>query len=193
MLLKFLEKLENPVLWGPLAAIAVGLIGVSGVVVGVWSSRSISRKERKRDRLQSQLTLLYGPIYYSVLQNKKLFELNKRFLEVYDREESRAESAKTTLGLANEYIHEVIKNNERIKKILDDHFAWCSPRDIESMVLFYEHYVRHKTEIDESGKLKTPMRVYKHIGSISFMRPEFMQEIEKRCQAKQREYLQITS
>lgn len=180
--------------------------GTVGAAVTVLSTRSLARKERRRGRLCAQWTLLYGPIYNYVLQNKKLFELSKKLLEAYDKEltgqnlsqdpdtqKAVNEMADTTLGLANAYVHEVVRNNERIKVVLDGHFGLCDPKDIEALSLFYEHYVRHKTELEESGRLKTPMPIYRRIGDISFMRPEFMQQMEERCKAKQKEYQRLTS
>ena len=200
---ELLEAIKHPMLWTFFVALFGGAVGV---VVTVWSTQSLARKERARDRLHAQLTMLYGPIYYYVLQNKKLFELNKKFSKAYDTEltgqnwsqdpdtqKAVNEMADMTLGLANAYVHEVVRNNERIKTVLDEHFGLCDPKDIEAFNLFYEHYVRYKTELEESGKLKTPMRIYRHIGDISFMRPEFMQQIEECCKAKQQEYLRLTS
>ena len=200
---KMLEALKHPMLWTFLVALFGGVVAAT---ITVCSTRSLARSERKRDRLHSQLTLLYGPVYYFVMQNKKLFELNKRFHEAYDKElkdknwaqdehtqKAVGEIASTTLGMANEYMHGVVRNNERIKKILDQHFGLCDPGDMDSFNLFFEHYVRYKTEIEESGKLKTPMRIYHQVGDISFSRPEFMQQIEERCRAKQQEYLELTS
>ncbi len=200
---KLFEALKNSMLWTFFVALFGGAVGAA---VTVWSTRSLAKKERLCERLHFQLSLLYGPIYYKVLQNKTLFELNKKFLGACNKElkgknwsqdpttqKAVGEVEDTTIGLANAYIHEVVGNSERIRAILDKHFGLCDPKDINVFNLFYEHYIRYKIEFEESGKLKTPMGIYKHIGNISFIRPEFMQQIEERCRAKQDEYLQLTS
>ena len=178
--------------------------GFIGVVIGVCSTQSLARKERKRDRLHSQLTQLYGPIYYRILQNSKLFERNKKCLEGHkellegknwsrdaDTQKANEEISTKMLKLANNYLHEVVKNNERIKLILDDHFGLCDPKDMEVFNSFYEHYVRYKTEVEGAETL--PMEIRNVLGDISFMKPEFSQQIEKCCKAKQKEYLKLTS
>jgi len=194
------EILKNQVMWTFVVALFGGFMGA---MITVWSQRSLASIERKRERIHAQLTYLYGPIYYYVHQNKKLFEINKKIMEAYDKEfigktwSPDANAQKnlngTTLELANSYVDEVVKNNEKIKESLDKCFGLCDPADIESFSLFYEHYIRYKIELDESGKLETPMQIYKYVGDISFMRPEFMEKMEKRCEAKQKEYLKLTS
>ncbi len=173
----------SPLIWVFITAIFGGLIGST---VTVLSARSLAKKERIHGRLYSQITLLYGPIYYRILQNKVLFELNKKFHEAYDKEIDRkdwsqesdiqksvGEMADLTISLANNYIDEVVANNEKIKTCLDENFSLCDSEDTEAFTLFYEHYIRFKKEVDSSGKTKTPHMVYKIVGDISFMRPEF--------------------
>lgn len=140
------------------------------------------------------------------MQNKKLFEINARFHDAYkkelidqkwatdaDTQRSVSAIADTTLKIANEYIHEVEVNNTAIKNILDKNFALCDPKDMATFALFFEHFIRYKKEMDETRKLITPMQIYSHLGNISFMTPEFIQQIEARCAQKQREYLRLTS
>ena len=133
---------------------------------------------------------LYFPLFHEAY-NKEL--KGRNWAQDEDTQKAVKEKASTTIGTANKYVYDVVKNNEKIKEILDQHFGLCDPGDIDSFILFFEHYVRYKTELEESGKLKTPIEIYKCVGDISFMRPEFIEQIEKRCKAKQREFLKLTS
>ena len=54
-------------------------------------------------------------------------------------------------------------------------------------LLLEQASTRLKTETDESGRLKTPFEIYQHLGDISFMRPEFIEAVDKRFNEKKAE------
>jgi hypothetical protein len=58
-------------------------------------------------------------------------------------------------GNSNEYVRQVNKNNEQIIKILEEHFSLIEPDDVEIYTQFGVDYTRMKTEIDDTGKLRT--------------------------------------
>lgn len=191
--------------WLPFLASLLGGGIVAAFIAGITQG-NLAQKSRKRDRLLSQLTQFYGPIYYYVVQNERLFELINKFDQAYQEEiidpswaqdeethKRVGEMADVTINLKNEYSAEVKVNNEKIKGIMDAHFSECEPADAQIFLTFYEHYVRFKIEFDSEGKLRTPMRVYQHLGNVSFMRPEVIKHIKSRCESKQKEYLALTS
>ena len=108
----------------------------------------------------------------------------------YSRQQATRDSLKQatsqTLDIANQYIEQVKENNEHIMAILESHYSLIEPADIEICTQFIVDYTRLKTETDESG-LKTPFEIYQHLGNISFMRPEFIEAVDKRFKEKKTE------
>ena len=89
-----------------------------------------------------------------------------------------------TIGISNEYIQQVVENNERILEILTNHYSFVDPADTEIFARFLVDYARHKTEYGE-GALRTPIAIYNLVGDVSFMRPEFIEAVDKRFKEKQ--------
>jgi hypothetical protein len=187
-----------------ISIISVGLSllvgGFAGTVITQINGYFAERKDRKIRFLDEQLRKLYAPLFYFVSQSEKLFDLNKRFNSAYTKEYiekqwSLAQSTQDhlekvtndTLEIANKYIKLVEENNKKIKKILDDNYSFIDPDDIELLLLFYENYVRLETEIDEKGVLKTPFRIYKDVGDISFLRPDIIEKIKDKFITKKSE------
>lgn len=174
-----------------------------GVVVAIINWIRLERSENKQRRinfLSDQLRNLYGPLYYFVSQNMKCFDIYDRYLVAYreefineqwghdenTRENLRRRSVKT-LDIANKYIREVQKNNSKIKDILDSHYAFIDPEDIDDIMLFIEHHLRLNIEIEEEGILATPDGIYERIGDISYLRPEVIRRIESKFRQKKEE------
>jgi hypothetical protein len=91
------------------------------------------------------------------------------------------------MDIANAYIRMVTKNNESILEALRNNYAYIDPDDVDVFRQLVVDYTRLKTEFGESGHLNTPLRIYRHIGSISFMRPEFSKRVKEKFNAKKRE------
>lgn len=158
------------------------------------------KKARKISNLQAQIQNLYGPLQFFTSQNESYFELNDKFHKAYqaeyvgqnwsqDAETQKAvgQEATQTLDIANIYIEMVTKNNESILEILRNNYAYIDPEDVEVFRQLVVDYTRLKTEVGKSGRLTTPLRIYEHIGSISFMRPEFIKKVKEKFNAKKRE------
>ena len=158
------------------------------------------KKARKISNLQAQIQNLYGPLQFFTSQNESYFELNDKFHKAYqaeyvgqnwsqDAETQKAvgQEATQTLDIANIYIEMVTKNNESILEILRNNYAYIDPEDVEVFRQLVVDYTRLKTEVGKSGRLTTPLRIYEHIGSISFMRPKFIKKVKEKFNAKKRE------
>ena len=85
--------------------------------------------------------------------------------------------------MANEYARLVLANNDLIIGLLRDNFAYIDTDDIETFRQFMVDYTRMRTEMGDQSKFRPPPSIYRRIGEISFMRPEFI----KRAEAKFRE------
>ncbi len=175
-----------------------------GLIVGIldWvrSTKSEARA-RRAVMLSDQLTHLYGPLYFLTSQNAALFELSRSFHAAYSAEyvnqkfsqnpgtqASLHEQTSRTLSLENQYIGIVKDNNDRIAELLRSAYSYIDPEDAPFFRQFSVDYLRLRTEIDLDGKLLTPSVIYGHIGDISFMRPSFMERIQKQFEAKKREF-----
>lgn len=174
--------------------------GIIGALINYARAERSEKKESKIKFLEAQIRNLYGPLYYWVAQNMKLFELNNRFHDAYKKEfidekwskdpttqDRLRKRAGMTLELANKYIGQVETNNAEIKKVVDASYSYIDPSDIETFALFYEHHIRKIIEIDETGKLVTPDGIYEKIGDISFLRPEFIDRVQKQFMSKKME------
>lgn len=174
--------------------------GVIGALVNYVRSERSEKKQRQIKFVDEQIRNLYGPLYYFVSQNEKLFELSERYHIAYRKEfidqkwsrddrtrENLSKRAETTIDLANKYVEEVLDNNTAIKAILDKQYSYIDPDDVEIFILFYEHHIRYRIEINEEGKLVTPDGIYDQIGDLSFMRPEFATRVKEKFASKKSE------
>jgi hypothetical protein len=181
-----------------LVSLLVG--GFAGTGLSILTQYLSEKKERYLTYVKEQLDKLYGPLYFLAKQNEKLFELNKRLSDAYTKEfiekkwsenaytqNSLNEDASVTIEIMNKYISQVEPNNLQIKKTLDENYAYSDPEDIDVFMLFYEHLVRLSTEKGSTGKLATPILIYKHLGGISFLRPEVAERIEEKYLDKKEE------
>ena len=171
--------------------------GILGALINWVGAERSKKKEREINFLDRQIRELYGPLYYFTAQAEKLFELNERLHDAYKKEyidttyssdkgttKILGEETSQTLGIANKYISYTQNNNDKIKEVLDRSYSLIDPEDIDIFLMFFEHYVRLNTELDEDGKLNTPPRIYKHIGDISFLRPEVIKRIKEKFFSK---------
>jgi hypothetical protein len=172
---------------------------VSAITQWVRSARS-ERKERRIKYLTGQIQNLYGPLFFLTSQNESYFKLNRAFHGAYGTEyigqnwskdsitqERVKEAASQTLSLANTYVDLVVTNNDKILALLQQNYSYIDTDDVEVCQSLVVDYTRMKTEMDDDGKLVTPMRIYGHIGEISFMRPEFMERVKTKFFAKKDE------
>lgn len=185
-----------------LESIIVSLLG-GGVVVAILNWIHINKTkaiERRISFLNEQIQKLYGPLYYFVRQSMKLFELNNRWSDAYHKEftekkwsqdsatqDAVAKQADTIIDIRNDYLKEVIKNNERIKDVLNSNYSHIDKDDIDIFTLFYEHDIRFKIEQEGEGRLKHLLIPYWEVGDISFLRPEFIKGVETKFMQKKKE------
>ncbi len=174
--------------------------GLVAALIASLNARQVERKRQRIDFVRAQLQELYGPLQFFTSCNAQLFKLtddlntaytaeyvNVQFSEQYNAQERASQRALQTIDLSNKYVRQVVENDARILEILTKHYSLIDPDDAEVFAQFIVHYTRYKTEIDESGRLRTPLEVYHHLGKISFMRPEFIEAVDSRFKRKQAE------
>ena len=171
---------------------------VAGILAWVRTNRA-DRIGRRVAFLRAQIEHLYAPLHFFAAQNRSFFELNDKLNQAYTAEfvdkkwsnneatqESIRRQADAALELANKYISLVTKNNDRILEILRDNFAYIDDDDVDTFRRFLVDYTRMRTELDPEARLKTPFLIYKHVGEISFMRPEFIEQVESKFREKRK-------
>jgi len=174
-----------------------------GVVVAIFDWIRINKAEkisRRVDILNNQIRHLYGPLYFFTSQNEKCFALNDSILKAYRKEyvdvkfsdnphtqENLRQRTTVTLDIANAYVNLSTQNNEKIIEILRDNYSFIDPEDVDLFQQFVIDYTRLKTELDDSGKLKTPLEIYERVGEISFMRPDFIERVKAKFNSKKKE------
>ena len=174
-----------------------------GLVAGILNWIRVARSEKKDRRikeLNDQIRNLYGPLYFFTSQNDKCFKLNDSILKAYRTEyveekysqdehtqQNLRKQTTLTLDIANTYVGLATQNNEKIIEILKSNYSYIDPEDVDIFQQFVVDYNRLKTERDESGRLKTPLEIYQHVGEISFMRPEFIKRVSAKFISKKDE------
>ncbi len=171
--------------------------GGFAVAVGNWVFSTLSSsRQREVEHLMAQLQALYGPLYYFTQQNGKLLELCGQFATAYDEvfvskkwgqdQQTQAavkKDADATIELSNQYVHRVVKNNERVITILEKGWHLVDSDDVDELATFQVDFTRYKTEVD--GALKAPYMVYKALGDISYMRPTMIERVKQKVHAKE--------
>jgi hypothetical protein len=180
-----------------------------GFVVGIldwFKSHYSEKKARKVSALQAQIQNLYAPLQFFSSQNEIYFDRNKKIIEAYraeyegknwshnERTQSSLEKETThVFDRANAYIEEITGNNENIIKILRDNYAYIDPEDIEVFTEFMTDYARWKIEVKEACQAKIPFRIQEHLGELYFMRPEFINRVKQKFNAKKKALDSLTS
>ncbi|MFH1905355.1 MAG: hypothetical protein ABIK53_07545 [bacterium] len=186
-------------MWTDIFQSFIGGGAVAGIIVAIihWKSKCV---ERRVANLRDQLQHLYGPLYFFVSQNKRLFKINDKFHQAYRKvygdpkwsndEETRKvlnEESTRTLNLANAYIEQVENNNDKIIEILERNYSLVDIDDIGAFSEFIVDYTRRKTEWDEQHFLKTPRHIYSEVGKVSFMRPKVIKRVKDKFISKREE------
>lgn len=122
-----------------------------------------------------------------------LFKLNGKYDDAYkieyeepnwsdDKEtnEKILEECQKNIEIKNSYIALVIENNNKILELLKNNYHYIDADDIKVFQEFITDYTRYKKEIEEAGQLKTPFRVYRRIGPISFIKPELISRVAEK-------------
>ena len=98
------------------------------------------------------------------------------------------EKVNITLDIANKYISYAENNNLKIEEILNKNYSLIDPDDIELFLTFFENHIRSSTERDKSGKLEIPLEIYKKIGDIYFLKPDFIKKVKEKFLDKKNEF-----
>jgi hypothetical protein len=156
------------------------------VVAGVtWLMQH--RKEkigRRADRLAAQIDNLYGPLHFYTSENADLLKRSHKLDQLYKTiycgkawaQETIDTEANTTIDAMNEYTLAATKNNGRMVRIINKHFALIVDEDLDALREFVTDWNRYKVET----KLPLRVRLNPDTEPIAFYRPDFAERIAKR-------------
>ena len=93
-----------------------------------------------------------------------------------------------SIAVNNEYFATVKKHMDQIVEILTNNYYLIEPDDAEVFGKFLHHNVRGKTEFHESGGLKLPHDVFKKLGDVYSLDPDFAASVNRRFAEKKAEF-----
>lgn len=174
-----------------------------GLVAGILNWIREARSEKRQQHLQrirKQLEELYGPLHFFASQNDGLFALVRKIHDAYDEEYSSRqwsqseptqsnlrEDTQTTIELANSYVATAMGNSAAMEEILKANYAQIDAEDEELFSRFILDQARLRQEIADKSPIRAPFLIYRHVGGISFMQPEFSKRIRVRFHEKKRQ------
>jgi hypothetical protein len=167
--------------------------GLVVAMLNLWHASRLDKIRRQVEFVKAQLGDLYGPLQFftscSVRISQISGEIHKAYAVEYEGKTSdaAAERAGKTIDVSNAYVARIEANNKRIADILTNHYALIEPNDAEVFAKFMVDCTRRQTEFEDSGRLKTPLEIYRHLGDVAFLRPEFAEAVDKMFKAKQAE------
>lgn len=176
-----------------IVSLIVSFLGGGVVSAGInqWCMWRQDVNKEKMRLIELQLQKLYGPLFWHLSRSEKALELSRKILAAGDVEYSGKDSAEEdiqkTIGVSNEYVSLVKYNNTKALEILNENYVFIDPDDIDVFNLFYEHYIRLITEFNEQGS-KVPLKIYKRMGDISFLRNEYIGRLKEKYLSKRKKW-----
>jgi len=172
--------------------------GVIGAAIQ-WARTARSEKEKRHSEyIHKQLNKLYGPLFFLTSQNQELLNLCNKILGAHkehfdgnkwsddpDTRKTLKEESLSSIQLSNEYVRQVVINNEKIVKLLQHNFAYIDDDDIEVVQEFIVDTIRMNKEVKEERLKEIPFEIYQSLGNISYSKPKFLNRIKHKFQKKQ--------
>jgi len=175
--------------------------GIVSALINWMRANNSENRQQKTQFLNTQIQLLYGPLYYLTSQTKAIYKLCDEILEggvdLYESLESSKNSSLpkkmtdvTMIYLRYFELYE--KLNDEIKNILDRNNSHGDPDDNEVFIKFSLNYLRTKEEITLLIKHPIPKEIYDNIGKTLEIDSEFIKTIKTKYYQKKEELLILT-
>lgn len=170
-----------------------------GLVAALLNWIRVARSERralKADRTRAQLEKLYGPLFFVTTQARRILELTERHSEGYrieyvDANNGTREEISAAIDVNNRYASELHELAKEATKIMRGAYSYIDPQDSSEFQDIVIDALRLAVEREDSGKLKTPIEIYKHVGEMYFFRESFVRLIEKRFSEMRKELIKL--
>lgn len=159
--------------------------GLSGAIVTGVIDVLRQRTDRGFNLLNDKIKLLYGPLYYYLSQNKKLFEASDTLLKAGSKAYHNCgggmdmvHGVNKTILVAQVYFSQVKQNNKKIIKILEENFCLAESNDYDSFIEFTKDYFRLVFEKPNADGGGAPFEVAIELPPISILDPKFFEMVE---------------
>jgi len=148
----------------------------------------VARSERramKAERVRAQLQKLYGPLFFVTSQAEKILEISQRHsdgyrIEYIEGKLGHRKDAETAIEVNNQYVRQLKELANQAAEIMRGAYSYIDPADSEQFQNVVVDTVRLAIERDESGKLITPLEIYRHVGDMYFFRCDFITLVQRR-------------
>ncbi len=175
-------------------------LGAALVTAGfqIWNSM----RQGELQNIQDKLRWLYGPLFSFTRLNEDLFNLQRNIMEACAKEygdtrptpenaQDLQQQVNQVFEEANYYVEtEVIQNNEKIIPLLEKYWYLIDFDDVEIFSQFRIDAIMYKRIKGQT--IKTALIIKRHLGNISFMRPEMIERVKKKFASKIQREKQLT-
>jgi hypothetical protein len=175
-------------------------LGAALVTAGfqIWNSM----RQGELQNIQDKLKWLYGPLFFFTRLNEDLINLCRRHEEACAKEykdtrptpensEDLQQQVDQLFEEGNSYIEiDVIQNNEKIIPLLEKYWYLIDFDDVEIFSQFIIDMIMYKRIKGQTPR--TALIIKKHIGPISFMRPEMIERVKEKFVSKIKREKQLT-
>lgn len=170
-----------------------------GLVAATFNWFRVASSERrafKAARIKDQLEKLYGPLLFITSQAKKLHELSRRHSEAYQVEyielkSGASEEFSAAIQVNNCYAAELHNLAKEATHIMRNAYSYIDPQDSYIFQDVVIDALRLAVERDESGKMITPVEIYKRVGEMYFFREDFIEVVEARFNEMRKELIKL--
>lgn len=162
--------------------------GVTVALINWARTDRATRRELESEYLRSQLSRLYGPLYYFASQNEELGTLVTRLRSAYDEIRGKIipREEEATKHLLYAYVDQVLQNQTRMCDLLEAHWYLLDEDDFGPLSQFQTHVTRARSELSPDRDFRTsiPIKVYSVVGPISSSHPDVLEIARTRVHEK---------
>lgn len=172
--------------------------GLVGAAVNWARVARSERRAMKAERVRAQLEKLYGPLFFVTAQAEKILEISQRHADGYkieyiDGQMGHRGDAETAIEVNNQYAKRLRALAEQAAEIMRGAYSYIEPIDSEQFQNIVVDTVRLSIERDESGKLITPLEIYRYVGDMYFFRGDFISLVQQRFREMRAELQKLES
>ena len=178
--------------------------GVIAAIINWLRVNNSESKARKAEYLREQINKVYGPANFYLEQNRKLIGLGNKISKAYDVElcqpnwshdeytqASVGDEAKRTIDINNSYSKVIFKNNLKLSEIVKENSSYIDIEDSEFFQDFIVNSIRHVTEFEKDKGLVLPSKIYSHLETIYYYKPELNEFISSKLARKIKQLEQL--
>lgn len=172
--------------------------GMVAIIIQVIFGFFQRKNERYFNFLKEQISLVYAPLYFLIIQNEIIQVVVEEFCKAINKEKNGHEDKmdinfkdSDIISEINGYINEIVDNNKKIKTLLDNYSYLLDFSDLKILEIFLNNFIRLMH--DTNGKLGASNKEKFHMGktNISLIDPELNKQIKNAFLEKQEKYKKL--